>query len=166
MDIVTSLTSPLLPVGGMLAALAAWLTLAVFNNIRDPGTNIHLIGVMIRMDLIKEDAKLGNGLEHRAINDPALARLLLHIVIVAQIVISIALWIAVLVTFAALWGSATPATAKAIGTLAILLFGALWVFFLCGGLWFGYWMKMPQVQQVHLSLFGITMLMLILIGQI
>lgn len=146
-----------------LSGLAAWMSLAVFNNIVDRETNVTLLHRMLSMSLLDEDPDLGNGLAKRAIKRKQTARLLLNSVIFVQIIIS-ALMIAGAVMFAigALDGSASAyLLAVKVATFGLTAFGSLWFFFLCGGLYFGYWMKMPQVQQVHFTLVIITILSLI-----
>jgi hypothetical protein len=54
------------------------------------------------------------------------------------------------------------AIARANGALGAFL--GLWLFFLCGGLWFGYWMKMGPVQQVHLTLMVIALLAVLVVN--
>jgi hypothetical protein len=41
--------------------------------------------------------------------------------------------------------------------LALLLFASMWFLFLCGGLWFGYWITLPSVQTVHLLMLIATL---------
>lgn len=47
----------------VLLGLAVWLSMAVFNNIMDFGTNRYLLQTMITMHDIKADMILGKGLE-------------------------------------------------------------------------------------------------------
>lgn len=147
----------------VLCGLASWMSLAVFNNIIDRGTNTTLLHRMLSMSLLKADPELGEGLEDRAIDRKETSALLLRLVIVVQVLISLLMIVgAALFILGVLNGS--PQDYKrgvSAATLGLSAFGSLWFFFLCGGLYFGYWMKMPQVQQVHLSLVIITLLSLI-----
>ena len=146
-----------------LSGLAAWLSLAVFNNIVDRETNVTLLHRMLSMSLLDEDPDLGNGLARRALKRKGTAGSLLNCVIIVQVLIS-ALMIAgaVMFAFGVLDGStAAYNSAVTVSTLGLTAFGSLWFFFLCGGLYFGYWMKMPQVQQVHFTLVIITLLSLV-----
>lgn len=160
------LVSSLLPLAAIMTCLAAWMSVAVFNNIVDPSTNRMLLGGMLRMDLVREDPHLGNGLQHRAMTSPEAPVRILRIVIVVQLVLAALLWTAAATAAAAWLGLAEPASAVAWSNLALILFNGLWAFFLCGGLWFGYWIKLSHVQQVHMTLLIIGILAFILAAQV
>lgn len=149
----------------VVSGLAAWLSLAVANNIRDRQTNIVLLGRMMRMDELLEDTELGLGLRRRAIAvDSRLPALSLSVVVIVQVAIAALLWRGA----ALLWLTSTGSDALAAvdaATLAVCAFAALWFAFLIGGLWYGYWIKMPQVHQVHLTLLTISVGTLVLLGQ-
>lgn len=142
---------------------AGWMAVAVVNNIRDRTTNVFLLGIMFRMVLLKEDPNMGNGLKHRAIDDVRFHGRMLTFIVCCQIVIVLALGVAGLANAAAWLGSpfASPAGT---GNLALALFASLWFFFLSGGLWFGYWMKQPHVQQVHMTLVLMALGMFVLVN--
>lgn len=158
-----SFASVLFPRAVLLFAFAAWLTIAVVNNIRDRGTNVFLLGVMFRMALLKEDANMGNGLKHRAIDDVRFHGRMLSFIVACQIVIAAALAFAGAATAAA-WLGRPFADPAASANLALAMFVSLWLFFMSGGLWFGYWMKQPQVQQVHMTLVLMAIGMFILVN--
>lgn len=119
------------------------------------------------MELIVDDPLLGNGLESRAWQGDT-AQGLLNLVIGIQVVIAAFLWVAALAMAAAV---ARPqdvslqrlAPALAIG--AVTSFAGLWVFFLCGGLWFGYWMKQGPIQMVHMTLLILSIASLFYLAQ-
>lgn len=139
---------------------AAWLLLVSLNNMTDAGTNRVLLQRMFGMYELREDPVLGKGLLWRAFESQAVCRWVLYGVICCHLLIVAALLHAVW-----LFVSGAPlATSVAAGTLAFTAFCGIWFFFLCGGLWFGYWMKMPQVQQVHLSLLTMGSLGLLLMA--
>jgi len=143
-----------------LSGLSLWFTLAIFNNLTDSGTNIYLIGQMMRMDLIKEDPNLGNGLQWRAVSGILVHKLVFYCVVLVQIVVVILLWRASIAFFCiAMHFTNAPTLARSIylGDLGLGAFAAIWICFWSGGMWFGYWIKMPQVQQVHMMLLVISM---------
>lgn len=142
-----------------LVAIAAWLTIAVGNNRRDKPTNWLLLGAMVRQDLLKDEPVLGQGLKDRRIVDPGFPKLALRVVIAAQILIAILLWISALVSGLDWFGIIDGVIATAATNVAVGAFFALWTTFLCGGLWFGYWIKTWHVQQVHFTLFIIALLL-------
>jgi len=140
--------------------LAAWLTLAAANNVIDPRTNTHLLSEMMAMAELKRDAVLGQGLLWRSVSSAALPRAILRLVIALQIGIVVLLWRAAYLLGFGEHGAAAVAAAN----LALGAFASLWFFFLCGGMWFGYWMKMPQVQQVHMMLLLVSLAAMALIN--
>ena len=142
-----------------LLAISCWLSIAVVNNRRDRPTNWALLGGMLRQDLLRDEPVLGQGLADRRIEDPAFPKRLLSLVIGAQIVIATLLWLSTL--FSALhWiGVVERTVAVAVINVAVGAFFALWTTFLCGGLWFGYWIKTWHVQQVHFTLFIVALLL-------
>lgn len=150
----------------LVAGLALWLTIIVLNNVTDRGTNVRLIGRMMGMDEIKEDPLMGNGLQWRAIKSVVVHRLALCAVVVLQVVAVALLWRAAYLFLATTLGFGSVAAAVSAANLALVPFVALWFFFLCGGLWFGYWMKMGPVQQVHLTLLVVSMLATLVVNLI
>ncbi|MBZ0139944.1 MAG: DUF2165 domain-containing protein [Pseudorhodoplanes sp.] len=155
--------SSLFPIVVLLFALAAWLSFAVLNNIRDPNTNRYLLGQMFTMQLLAEDPDMGKGLLKRSIESRRFPAVALGAVVAVQLILAAALWIAAGCMGFAWLGWLETEIAVAVANLAIAGFTALWSFFLCGGMWFGYWMKMWQVQQVHLALFIIGLLAFLLV---
>lgn len=155
--------SSLFPPAIALFALAAWLSFAVLNNIRDPNTNRHLLGQMFTMQMLAEDPNLGKGLLKRSIDSRGFPVVVLGAVVAIQLLLAAALWVAAISVGMAWIGRLETEIAVAVANLAIAGFTALWSLFLCGGMWFGYWMKMWQVQQVHLTLFVIGLLAFLLV---
>ncbi len=144
----------------VVAGLALWMTLAVYNNIVDSGTNRALLGKVTSMQELKEDPVLGKGLIGRAVDNPAYPRAILNVVIVVQLVVVALLWRA---TWLLAFNAPSPAALGA-ANLALGAFIALWFWFLIGGLFYGYWMEMPQVQQVHLTLVIVAILAMLLVN--
>lgn len=147
----------------MLLGLGAWLVIAVVNNIRDRGTNIFLLGIMFSMALLKEDPNMGNGLKHRAIDSKKFHASVLSAIVAYQVLTACLLLIAAAAT-AARWLGMPMMDATTVSNLALALFASLWIFFMSGGLWFGYWMKQVQVQQVHMTLVLISLGMFIFVN--
>jgi predicted small integral membrane protein len=144
----------------VVAGLAAWLSLAVFNNIVDFGTNLFLLSNVTSMRELKADPNLGKGIIGRAVADDRYPALLLRIIITLQIGTALLLW-------RGAWHLAfavDPAFAKGAANLGLAAFAALWFWFLIDGLYYGYWMKLPQVQQVHLALVIISIGSIILVN--
>jgi len=51
-----------------------------------------------------------------------------------------------------------------IANYSLSAFMSMWFFFLCGGFWFGYWIKTPQIQEVHMKLIIISIVEIIFIN--
>lgn len=148
----------------VLAGLAAWLSVAALNNLVDPGTNRLHIGNTLSMALLREEAVLGASLRWRAW--PAdWAKPLLYGIAIVQSLIALCLWRAA-TTYATAWrqrNSQLLNLARNRSVVALTCFLLLWLGFLCGGIWFGYWMKQGAIQSVHMSLVLISLAALIFI---
>jgi len=145
-----------------IAGLALWATILTINNITDPATNIKLVTMMQNMTLIKQDSNSGGQkLLWRAIDKPRAAKASFMIALILQLVsISILWWSVWLFVDAIFIGpydsiAVNAAISKANFGLCCLMFE--WFMFLCGGLWFVYWIKMGEVQLVHLLMLLITL---------
>lgn len=149
----------------ILVGLAIWMGLVVINNVTDSSTNQHLIGQTLSMALVKDDPLMGNGLEWRAL-DRGVANAVLNLVIAAQIVIDFLLWRSAIYYLRLVGNDAEihRQTAYDSAIVALVSFCGLWIGFLCGGLWFGYWMKQGVIQQVHFTLLLVGMGGLMLIN--
>lgn len=149
----------------LMAGLSSYLTIAVINNIVDKGTNRFLLKQMFSMLLLENDPVLGKGLTSRVIHSEKISVFLLRLISIIQIIISGALWYgAIQLTMAFLHHTTHLSYAINCCTLALSCFMALWFFFWCGGLWFGYWIKTAQVQEVHMKLVIISILSLLFIN--
>lgn len=142
----------------LLFGLATWLSIAVFNNLTDPQTNRLLLGQTLSMELMKTESVLGSGLIWRA--QPAeWSSNLLYVIAALQIAISALLWRAATsyVRATIRYSAEVMANANNQATLALTCFLMLWMGFICGGLWFGYWLKQGAIQSVHMTLILITL---------
>lgn len=155
----------LIPKIVLMLGLSFYLTIAVINNIVDKGTNKFLLKQMFSMLLLENDPVLGKGLISRTIHSEKIPALLLYFISTIQVVISGALWYgAIQLIIAFLHHTTHLSYAIHCCTLALSCFMALWFFFWCGGLWFGYWIKTGQVQEVHMKLVIISILSLLFIN--
>jgi predicted small integral membrane protein len=142
----------------LLTGLAAWLSIAVFNNLTDPGTNRLLLGHMLSMDLLRSEPVLGSGLAWHAWPTEHVPTLL-YAVAAVQVTVAAAMWLAALLFARAGWSGKLRQLrqARSAGVLALSGFLLLWLWFACGGLWFGYWIKQGAVQSVHLTMILIAL---------
>ncbi|WP_440904248.1 DUF2165 family protein [Catenovulum sp. SX2] len=149
--------------GGLVLALGSWLLLAAYNNLIDPQTNVQLLSQMTSMQAIKIDNDFGLGLLRRALKNTHWMSQLLKLIASCQILVALFLMIAGgLVMLVSMQLIDVPVTAALDwATLAVFAFMLIWISFILGGLWFGYWIKMGNVQMVHFTLLIISILTLI-----
>ena len=137
----------------VLLGLGLWLALIAVNNVMDPKTNLTLLGKMLTMQGVHRDSEMGSGLVHRAVRDTRAPKAILLLVVVYQALTTLALLhgayrlLAVSITSGGQLQAATSAA-----NLALTLLAGMWIQFLIGGLWFGYWITLPAVQSVHISM--------------
>uniref|UniRef100_E6QPS0 DUF2165 domain-containing protein n=1 Tax=mine drainage metagenome TaxID=410659 RepID=E6QPS0_9ZZZZ len=142
----------------LLFGLAAWLTIAAINNLTDPQTNRLLLGQTLSMELVKAESVLGSGLTWRSW--PAQwSRYILYGIVTFQFFTACLLWYAAGSYAHAIAQNSIQTLVKARGraVLALTCFLMLWLFFVCGGMWFGYWLKQGAIQSVHMTLILITL---------
>ncbi|NYH55515.1 putative small integral membrane protein [Nocardiopsis arvandica] len=156
-------TGLLYPQTLVLGGMAAWLSLIMFNNITDSGTNITLIGQVLTMEGIIADPDRGNGLVGRALPG-SLAAPALYAVIAYQALSVLLLWTATVAHTRLLLGRGDGTRATFLGNIALCSLAGLALMFLVGGLWFGYWIALPPVQQVHFTLLIIAIGAMVLIN--
>ncbi|MFT6914701.1 MAG: putative small integral membrane protein [Motiliproteus sp.] len=155
--------SKLLPEVLIVTGLALWMSIAWFNNLTDQGTNIIHLENMLSMKLL-QDTQFAQGLIWRAWPE-GWSPLVLQVILVVQAVVALSLWRAAISYIRCLSSRSTSAaTPRRLANYALSLFGGLWLMFLCGGLWFGYWMRQGPIQNVHMTLVLITLATLIFIN--
>lgn len=142
----------------VLVGLASWLSIAVINNLFDPDTTILHLGNTLSMALLKEEQVLGGALLSRAW-PIEWAEPLLMVVATSQMLIAVFLWVAAL-GYVRAWRRRSLSSldqARNLALIALTCFLLLWLFFICGGLWFGYWLKQGAIQSVHMTLILISL---------
>lgn len=150
----------------IICGYGLWFSLAVFNNITDFQTNRFLIGKMIGMEEIKDDPNLGNQIQWRALHGKHWATIIFSGVVLYQVLAAFKLiLVGIALVEITMTGNTLSNEILQQVNIALLMMLILWFGFLTGGLWFGYWMKMPQVQVVHILLVLITIMCLILTKQ-
>lgn len=150
----------------LMLGLAGWMTVAVLNNVTDPGTNRFHLATMFEMALLDDEPNgLGQSLRWRAL--PSwITPVVLWLVVAVQAAITLYLWKAALGCMAvALRGrSALTDATRNSAVRALACFMALWLCFMIGGFWFGYWIKQGAIQQVHMTLLILSVLSITFVG--
>jgi len=148
----------------LLFFISTWLSIAVINNLTDPNTNIHLVTNTLTMSLLQNQGEiLGQGLLWRALPKSWVVYLYYGIVL-AQFSIAYLLWNSWFRYVFAYYKKdqlKIDCAVKKVLT-ALTCFLALWLAFICGGLWFGYWLKQGAMQSVHMTLILIALATIIL----
>jgi predicted small integral membrane protein len=150
----------------ILGGMALWISLIAFNNSTDFDTNRTLIGDTVSMKAILADHSSGAGLHWRAM-PRGLAGPLLALIITYQVATAAFMWRALLSGVRALrspGGDLTSFVRHA--NRSLTLFAGMFLGFLIGGLWFGYWMHLGPVQQVHFTLLIVGALLAVLVNLI
>jgi len=133
--------------------LSLWISIAVLNNATDRTTNSFYLSQMTSMAAIHSDTSSGSGLLWRAIDLPWVGPALLYFVIVLQLCTAVLLLRAAVLHLQVLFGRKVSSdVANQAATIALSAFVGIWLFFMTGGFWFGYWLHMGAFQQVHMTL--------------
>lgn len=142
-----------------------WLFLAVVNNIMDMGTGLYFMKQMVTMDLLKSDPTLGKGLLWRAINTPFFPKIVMWMIIVIESVATIFLLFASFKLLQAMYkGKAFLEHAISVSNIALTIFICIWMWFLGGDLWFGFWIKSGNFVMVHSIWIIISLLLFIFVN--
>lgn len=147
----------------VLAGVALWLSVVVLNNATDFRTNRGLIEATITMKAVIAEQGRGDGLEWRAMPG-GLAGPLFVAIIAYQVLTAASLWRAVVTGVRVLRIGVDRALFVRHANQALMFFLGLFFFFLTGGLWFAYWLALGPVQQVHLTLLIVGVLLAVLVN--
>ncbi|MFG2566039.1 DUF2165 family protein [Streptomyces sp. NPDC048567] len=134
----------------LMSGLTLWLGLVTLNNLNDFGTNKALIGSMLTMrDLVKDPIR-GNGLEWRAMPESMATPALIGVIIYEVLIVALLARAAY-----GLWrrarGLETGIVVTQRANIALGAFAGLFLLFLSGGMFFGYWIYIGAAQQVHFT---------------
>jgi predicted small integral membrane protein len=120
----------------LVAAVAFFFTLVAYGNLTDYGSNWQFVQHVLSMDTTFPDSTL----RWRAITDPAIQTAAYWLIIAAEVVVALVLWLGVLRLLANIarpeFARATPTAAAGL-TLGFLLYAVGFVS--VGGEWFAMW---------------------------
>lgn len=122
------------------AGLAFTCTLAAYGNVVDPAANLEFTRHVLAMDTIEPGATIHG----RAITDPGLQQAAFVLIVVAEALVALLLWIGAARMLASLRAPAARFAASKAFALAGLTLGFLvWqaAFLGVGGEWFAMWMS-------------------------
>lgn len=122
----------------LVASVALTVSLVVFGNMADYGTNWTFVTHVLSMDTVLADSSI----RHRAITNPALQMLAYWLIIAAELGTAILCWAGAIALLRAIKAPAPTFDAAKIWSVAGLTLGFLtWQagFMAIGGEWFGMW---------------------------
>jgi predicted small integral membrane protein len=158
---------PLFGQSAVVAMEAAWLTVAVFDNIRYPHLNERGFARVLGMDLVKQqDPEVYADVSDRRIENPRMEKNLFRFLVAAEVIVSILLWLGALALLLAAFGLLDDDAANTLAHIGVLGFIAIWASLLVGGQWFWYRIGLAAAQQTHffLTIWGIATLTYLSIG--
>lgn len=127
--------------------------MAVFDNIHHPTLNRRGFATVLKMDLVKQqDPEVYREVSVRRVESPDLERILFRLLITAEAIVSVLLWLGALGLLLASFGAVDHAAARALAMMAVVGFAAIWGSLLIGGEWFWYRIGMAPAMQAHFFL--------------
>lgn len=147
--------------------IAAWLTLGVRDNILHPEVNETYTAEVLQMTRMKEEFPDAFApVAHRAITDRRLQLWAFRLVVTAELVATLVLWVGVVALIMGLVGTADVATGRSVSMTGAMLFTAIWAGFLIVGNHFCYWFCHEGAQNTHyqMTLWGIGTMILLAMG--
>ena len=152
---------PLFGQSAVVAIEAAWLTVAVFDNIRYPRLNERGFARVLGMELVKQqDPDVYADVSDRRVDNPRMEKVLFRMLVAAEVIVSILLWLGALALLLAAFGLFDDGAANTLAHIGVLGFIAIWASLLIGGQWFWYRIGLAAAQQAHffLTIWGIATL--------
>jgi predicted small integral membrane protein len=152
---------PLFGQSAVVAMEAAWLTVAVFDNIRYPRLNERGFARVLGMELVKQqDPDVFADVSDRRVDNPRMEKVLFRMLVAAEVIVSILLWLGALALLLAAFGLFDDGADNTLAHIGVLGFIAIWASLLIGGQWFWYRIGLAAAQQAHffLTIWGIATL--------
>jgi len=152
---------PLFGQSAVVAMEAAWLTVAVFDNIRYPRLNERGFARVLSMELVKQqDPDVYADVSDRRVDNPRMEKVLFRMLVAAEVIVSILLWLGALALLLAAFGLFDDDGTNTLAHIGVLGFIAIWASLLIGGQWFWYRIGLAAAQQAHffLTIWGIATL--------
>lgn len=144
--------------------IAAWLSLGLRDNLLYPSVNETYTAQVLAMTRMQ--AEYPNEFQHvahRAITDRRLQSLAFRLVVVAEGITCLLLWIGTIGLVMGIAGTASPDTGRTLALLGALSFTTVWAAFLVIGNHFCYWFCHEGAQNTHfqMTLWGLATMILL-----
>ncbi|MEM1198043.1 MAG: DUF2165 family protein [Pseudomonadota bacterium] len=135
------------------ACLAGWMSLGVKDNIQHPIMNRTFTTMVLEMERMAEMYPEHYALvAHRRITNPALQTALFRVIVLAELLASLLLWVGAGWLALAIFGMADVESARVAALVGVIAFTGVWASFLIGGNHFSYWYCHEWAQNNHFQL--------------
>ena len=145
--------------------LAAWLTTGVVENLFYPKLNSTFTAEVLDMARMREEyPEAYADVAHRRVSNPRIQIFLFRMIVLWELLATVALWIGFATILLALFGQIAADSGRTWALLGALMFTATWAGFLIMGNWFCYWFCHEGAQNTHyqMTLWGMaTMIFLV-----
>jgi predicted small integral membrane protein len=155
---VTLHETALIGQAALVALQAGWLTIGAWGNIRHPDVNRAMVADVMSMRPVREDPRLFSEIGRYRIECPVAHRRFYAVIVAAETLVAVMLWIGVGMLLAAAFGAVPAEEARAFAALSVIGFTAVWGAFLVGGEWFRYWTGFGEAQKTHfmMTIWGVA----------
>lgn len=147
--------------------IGAWLTLGVRDNILHPSVNETYTAEVMEMTRMRaEYPDVFATVAHRAITHRGLQRCAFRLVVGAEFLATIVLWIGVVALLMGIAGIGDAKTGRSIALIGAAMFTAVWAGFLIVGNHFCYWFCHEGAQNTHyqMTLWGLGTMIVLMQG--
>ncbi len=130
-----------------------WLTTGARDNILYPSVNEAFTAQVLTMERIEEDFPEEYArVSHRAVRSRAWQKGLFRLIVAAEVMAVVVMWIGVALLALATWGSVLPSIARDVAMIGALMFTGVWAMFTVVGNHFSYWFCHEGAQNTHFQL--------------
>ncbi|MGZ2259180.1 DUF2165 domain-containing protein [Roseobacter sp. A03A-229] len=144
--------------------IAAWLSLGLRDNLLYPSVNETYTAQVLAMTRMQaEYPDEFRHVAHRAITDRRLQSFAFRLVVIAEGITCLLLWIGTIGLVMGIAGTASPDTGRMLALLGALSFTSVWAAFLVIGNHFCYWFCHEGAQNTHfqMTLWGLATMILL-----
>lgn len=143
---------------------AMWLTLGVRDNLLYPDLNETYTAQVFSLERMKQEYPEDYArIQHRAVTNRKVQRAAFRLVVIAELLTVVVLWVGVVLLVLSLLASVPVSTARSVAMLGALMFTMIWGMFTVVGEHFSYWFCHEGAQTTHfqMTLWGMANLILL-----
>lgn len=136
-----------------LALIAGWITTGVRDNILFPTLNETYTAEVLSQERLRQDyPEAFEKVAHRAIASRSLQVAAFRLIVAAEFLVTLVLWVGVAALVLAILGIASLEGARVLALAGALMFTTLWAMFIVVGNHFSYWFGHEGAQNTHFQL--------------